>query len=67
MNPLYNELNRGVPQGAAGLIEQFGKFKQSFKGDPKAQVMQLVQTGQISQSELNSLQRTATMLQSILK
>ena len=37
MNNLYKQLNP-----MANMIEQFNQFKQNFKGDPKAQVQQML-------------------------
>lgn len=49
------------------LIRQFAQFKQSFSGDPKAEVMRLVQSGKITQEQLNRAQAMATQLMQILK
>ena len=49
------------------LINQFNQFKNSFQGDPKTQVQQLLNSGQMSQEQLNQLQSWAKQLQSILK
>lgn len=49
------------------LINQYNQFKNSFQGDPKAQVQQLLNSGQMSQEQLNQLQSWAKQLQSILK
>lgn len=49
------------------LINQYNQFKNSFQGDPKAQVQQLLNSGKMSQEQLNQLQSWAKQLQSILK
>ena len=49
------------------LINQYNQFKNSFQGDPKTQVQQLLNIGQMSQEQLNQLQSWAKQLQSILK
>lgn len=49
------------------LINQYNRFKNSFQGDPKTQVQQLLNSGQMSQEQLNQLQSWAKQLQSILK
>ena len=48
------------------MVQQFQKFRQSFQGDPKAEVEKLVQSGRISQQQLNQLQQTATQFQQLL-
>jgi len=49
------------------MIAQFQQFKQNFQGDPKEKVMELVDSGQISQEQLTQLQNTASQLQSLFK
>lgn len=49
------------------LINQFNQFKNNFKGDPRAQVQQLLNSGQMSQEQLNQLQNMAREFQQFLK
>ena len=46
MNPLFNALGGGQMPGAMGqfqnMVRQFQQFKQSFQGDPRAEVEKLV-------------------------
>lgn len=62
-NPLFNQLN----PGNTNIISQFAEFKKNFRGDPQQEVMKLVQSGRISQEQLNILQSKATQLMGILK
>lgn len=48
------------------MIQEFLRFKQQFTGDPKQEVMRLVQSGQISQAQLNDLQQSASIFQNML-
>lgn len=48
------------------MIQAFNQFKQGFNGDAKAEVMRLIQTGQMSQSQLNQYQQMASMLQNAM-
>ena len=68
-NPLFNALGGGVPQGNGPMqmIQQFMQFKQSFKGDPKAEVEKMLQSGKISQQQLNQVQQMAGQFQHMLK
>ena len=70
MNPLFNALGGGQMPGPMGqfqnMIQQFRQFQQSFKGDPKAEVEKLVQSGKISQQQLNQLQQVASQFQQLL-
>lgn len=65
MNPLFGMLGGGNQQNA--LIQKFQQFRQSFQGDPKAEVMRLVQSGSISQQQLDQLQQMARQFQGMLK
>lgn len=65
MNPLFGMLGGENQQNA--LIQKFQQFRQSFQGDPKAEVMRLVQSGRISQQQLDQLQQMARQFQGMLK
>mgnify|MGYP003301282120 CR=1 FL=1 len=45
------------------MLQQFMQFKNSFKGDPKQEVMKLLQSGKINQQQLNQLQQMASDFQ----
>lgn len=68
-NPLFNALGGGMPQGNGPMqmIQQFMQFKQNFKGDPKAEVEKMLQSGRISQQQLNQVQQMAGRFQHMLK
>lgn len=68
-NPLFNVLSGGIPQGNGPMqmIQQFMQFKQNFKGDPKAEVEKMLQSGKISQQQLDQVQQMAGQFQSLLK
>ena len=68
-NPLFNALGGGIPQGNGPMqmIQQFMQFKQNFKGDPKAEVQKMLQSGKISQQQLNQVQGVAHQFQGLLK
>lgn len=42
------------------MIQAFDRFRQNFLGDPQQTVMQLVQSGRMTQGQLNQLQNMAT-------
>lgn len=68
-NPLFNVLGGGMPQGNGPMqmIQQFMQFRQNFKGDPKAEVQKMLQSGRISQQQLNQVQQMAGQFQNMLK
>ena len=70
-NPLFQALGGGQMPGPMGnfaqMVQQFNQFKASFKGDPKAEVEKLLQSGAISQDQLNHLQQMAKQFQSLMQ
>lgn len=62
-NPLYNALGGGRMPGPMGqmqgLMKQFQQFRDSFQGDPKQQVQDLLNTGKMSQQQYNQIQGMA--------
>ena len=69
-NPLFDAIGAGQMPGMMGqfqnMMRQFQQFKQSFQGDPKAEVEKLVQSGKISQQQLNQLQQMAGQFRQLL-
>ena len=51
----------------ANMIEQFNQFKQNFKGDPKAQVQQMLNNGQITQEQFNKASQMANQMMRFMK
>jgi len=70
-NPLFNLLGGGKMPGQMGqfgqMMQQFNQFRQSFQGDPKKEVERLLQSGQMSQQQLNQLQAMAQQFMGFLK
>lgn len=60
MNPLYNELNT---QPGNNLLQRFQQFRQQFRGDPRQQVQNLLNSGKISQDQYNNAVRMAQQFQ----
>jgi hypothetical protein len=54
MNNLFNQMN-----GNNNMISAFMQFKNNLTGDPKQQVMQLLQSGKMSNQQFQSLQEQA--------
>lgn len=67
-NPLFNILggNMSAMPPNLQMIQQFIQFRNSFRGDPKAEVEKLLQSGQISQQQLNQAQQMARQIQAML-
>lgn len=67
-NPLMGLLgnNQNQNNGFFGLIQQYKQFKQNFKGDPKQQVQELLNSGKMTQEQLDQCASMARGLQNIL-
>lgn len=69
-NPLFQALGGGQMPSQMGqfqqMMQQFQQFRQSFHGDPRAEVEKLVQSGRISQQQLNQLQQAANQIRQLL-
>ncbi len=66
MNPLANMFGRRQsPQmnNAMNMMQQFNQFRNSFQGDPKQAVMNLLSSGQMSQEQFNQLSQMAKTFQ----
>ena len=70
-NPFFTARGGGQMPGPMGgfpqLLQQFKQFKASFKGDPKAEVEKMLQSGKISQQQLNQIQAMANQFQGLFK
>ena len=49
------------------MMQQLQQFRNNFKGDARAEVMKLLQSGQMNQQQLNELQQMAYQLQAMMK
>lgn len=68
MNPLFNILNGGTqPQNSMmSMMAQLNQFRQTFQGNPKQQVQQLLNSGKMSQEQFNQLSQMATQIQNMM-
>lgn len=56
-----------LPPNMQAILSQFQQFKQGFKGDPREQIQQLLNSGRISQSQYNQAVQMANELQKYLR
>jgi hypothetical protein len=64
-NPLYSQLN-----GASGnnpLLQRIMQFKNTFAGDPKQMVQSLINSGKVSQTQLNQYVKQANEIYKLMK
>ena len=70
-NPVFNAIGNNMQMpGPFGnfqtMLQQFNNFRRTFSGDPKQTVMQMVNSGKISQSQLNQAQQMAQQFQQMM-
>lgn len=69
-NPLFQALGGQMP-GPMGqfqrMMQQFQQFKANFQGDPQQEVQKLLQSGKITQQQLNQIQQMAKQFQTMVK
>lgn len=69
-NPLFQSLGGNMMPGPFGnfqrMMQQFQQFKNTFTGDPKQTVMNMVNSGKISQAQLNQAQEMARQFQQMM-
>ena len=58
-SPVFRAMGGGQSAGFSRMLQDFNRFRQQITGDPKQMVMQMVQSGKISQSQLDALQNAA--------
>lgn len=68
-NPFVPMANAPMPGPFGNLqqmMQQFNQFRQTFQGDPKQTVMNMVNSGRISQQQLNQAQQMARQFQQMM-
>ena len=72
-NPFFNQFGGNqVPQNNgpfgmfANMMNSFNQFRSNFRGDPRAKVQELLDSGQMSQQQFNQLSSIATQFQNFL-
>ena len=70
-NPLFNMLGgsmSGIGNGSMNMLQQFKQFKEQMQGkNPQEEINKLLQSGKISQQQLDQAQQLARQFQGLLK
>lgn len=67
MNPLFGMFGPKQPSNpVTNLVTQFQNFKMGFQGDPRQRVQELLDSGQMSQEQLNQLMVMANQFRGML-
>lgn len=65
MNPLFNLL--GGNNQPNNILQRFQQFKNTFKGDPRQQIQELLNSGKISQNDYNNAVNMANQIMKMMK
>lgn len=68
-NPLYQQMgNASVPgmNNFQNLMQRFQQFRQTFQGDPRQQVQNLLNSGRVSQQQYNHAVQMAQQFQRMM-
>lgn len=64
-NPIFNALGGGMPNN--NMIKQLYEFRKQMQGkDPQEEINKLLQSGAISQEQLNQVQQMAQKFQNMI-
>lgn len=67
MNPLFQQLGgMQTMNPAQNILQRFNAFKQNFRGDPRQQVQQLLNSGRITQAQYDAAVQQANQLMHLL-
>ena len=64
MNPLYNQL---MSSNTNPMFSRIKQFKQMFSGDPKQMVQQMLNSGRITQAQVNQYAQQANEIYRLMK
>jgi hypothetical protein len=59
MNPLYEQFNQTTGNN---IMAQFNAFRQSFNGNPQQMIQSMLNSGKITQAQLNSAMQKANQM-----
>lgn len=68
-SPIFSAMGGGMANMGGGpfkIVQDFIQFTKTFKGDPKQEIQKLLQSGQLTQEQLNQVQGMAGQFQSLL-
>ena len=64
-NSLYNSF--GMQNNISQMVNDFNNFKNSFIGDPRAEVEKMMRSGQLSQEQFNQYAQMANELSKYIR
>lgn len=64
-NPLFSMMQPQM-NPMSGIMQKFQQFQQTFRGDPRQQVQQLLNSGKVSQQQYNQAVQMAQQIQRMM-
>lgn len=62
-NPLFQQMQ---PNQMQSLFQRFQRFQQAFRGDPRQQVQQLLNSGKVTQDDYNRAVQIANQFRQMM-
>ena len=66
-NPLFRMFENSQYGNLNNIIRQFRQFKSNFKGDPREQIQQMLNSGRITQDDYNKAVQQVNAFQRMLR
>ena len=66
-NPLYSQLNGTGNTNTNPMFNRIKQFKETFSGDPQKMVQNLLNSGKVSQAQMNQYVQQAHEIYKMLK
>ena len=63
-NPLFDQFGN---KGGNDFMSQFNQFRRTFSGNPQQMIQQMLNSGKITQDQLNSAMQRANQLMKMMK
>lgn len=67
MNPLFQLFGQQSMPFPMNMIQQFNQFRNSFHGDPRQQVQELLNSGRMTQEQYNQLYAMAQQFRQFIE
>lgn len=64
-NPLFNQFG-GNDNGIFQIIKEVNEFQKTFRGDPKQEVQNLLNSGKLSQGQFNQFAQIANQILALM-
>ena len=67
-NPIFSAMMQNTPMGnVQNLMNQYRQFRQTFNGDPQQKIQEMLNSGQITQSQVDQARSMATQFQKFMR